>query len=76
MSLIMYGLTATTPEEVAWALRQLKRSSAGTGFIHESFDKNDPQKFTRSWFAMANAMFGELVVQTIKRYPHVLQQRL
>ncbi len=44
----MYGLTATTPEEVAWALRQLKRSSAGTGFIHESFDKNDPQKFTRS----------------------------
>ncbi len=76
MSLIMYGLTAATGEEAAWALRQLKLSSSGTGFIHESFDKNDPQKFTRSWFAMANAMFGELVVQTAKRYPHVLQQRL
>ncbi|MGC9259785.1 MAG: glycoside hydrolase family 125 protein [Phycisphaerae bacterium] len=76
MSLIMYGLTATTPEQVAWALRQLKLSSAGTGFIHESINKNDPKKFTRSWFAMANAMFGELVVQTATRYPQVLQQRL
>lgn len=76
MSLIMYGLTATKPEEVAWALKQLKRSSAGTGFMHESFDKNDPETFTRSWFAMANVMFGELIVQTAERHPHVLAQRL
>ena len=76
MSLIMYGLTAVDEREVAWALRALKNSSAGTGFIHESFDKNDPSKFTRSWFAMANAMFGELVVQTAHRFPSVLSTRL
>jgi meiotically up-regulated gene 157 (Mug157) protein len=76
MSLIMYGLTATSADEVRWALRELKHSSAGTGFMHESFDKNDPAQFTRSWFAMANVMFGELIVQTAKRYPHVLQERL
>ena len=29
--------------------------------MHESFDPNDPSQFTRSWFAWANSMFGELV---------------
>ena len=72
----MFGLTANKPQEVAWALNQLKHSSAGTGFMHESFDKNDPEKFTRPWFAMANVMFGELIVQTAKRYPHVLAQKV
>lgn len=76
MSLIMYGLTATEEEEVAWALKTIRDSSAGTGFIHESFDCNDPAHFTRSWFAMANAMFGELVVQTLHRFPRVLATRL
>ena len=76
MSLIMYGLTASKAKEVAWALTQLKHSSAGTGFMHESFDKNDPNTFTRSWFAMANVMFGELIVQTARRFPHVLAEKL
>ncbi len=76
MSLIMYGLTATNAADVQWALRELKHSSAGTGFMHESFDINNPAKFTRSWFAMANVMFGELIVQTAKLHPHVLQQQL
>ncbi len=76
MSLIMFGLTANKPQEVAWAINQLKHSSAGTGFMHESFDKNNPEKFTRPWFAMANVMFGELIVQTAKRYPHVLAQKV
>ena len=75
MSLIMYGLTATRSHEVAWAIKQLKRSSAGTGFMHESFDKNDPEKFTRPWFAMANVMFGALIVQTATRYPRLLSHR-
>ncbi len=75
MSLIMYGLTATRSHEVAWAIKQLKRSSAGTGFMHESFDKNDPAKFTRPWFAMANVMFGALIVQTATRYPRLLSHR-
>ena len=76
MSLIMYGLTATSPQEVAWALRQLKLSSAGTGFMHESFNKDNPKIFTRSWFAMANVMFGELIVQTAKNHPQVLTRKL
>ncbi|MCH4242492.1 MAG: glycoside hydrolase family 125 protein, partial [Prevotella sp.] len=38
---------------------------AGTGFMHESFNKNDPKKFTRPWFAWSNTLFGELVLKLI-----------
>jgi meiotically up-regulated gene 157 (Mug157) protein len=38
-------------------------TDAGTGFMHESFNKDDPSDFTRSWFAWANTLFGELVVK-------------
>lgn len=76
LSLIMYGLTATDAREVAWSLRSLKLGSAGTGFVHESFNKNDSTRFTRPWFAWANAMFGELIVQTAENYPHVLAEKL
>jgi meiotically up-regulated gene 157 (Mug157) protein len=33
--------------------------------MHESFDKNDPAKFTRSWFAWANSLMGELMVDNL-----------
>ena len=29
--------------------------------MHEGFDPGDPEKFTRSWFAWANSLFGELI---------------
>ena len=34
---------------------------AGTGLMHESFDPDAPERYTRSWFAWANSMFGELI---------------
>ena len=40
----------------------LKGTHGGTGFMHESFHKDDPFDFTRSWFAWANTLFGELIV--------------
>ena len=40
-------------------------TDAGSGFKHESFHKDNPDKFTRSWFAWANTLFGELIVHLI-----------
>ena len=34
-------------------------------FIHETFHKDNPENFTRSWFAWANTLFGELIVHLI-----------
>ena len=42
-------------------MKILLTTHAGTEFMHEGFDPNDPAQFTRSWFAWANSMFGELV---------------
>ncbi len=50
-------------KEIKDCLRQLRDTDAGTGFIHESFEKDDASKFTRPWFAWANTLFGELLVR-------------
>ena len=41
----------------------LRDTDAGTGFMHESFNKDNPEKFTRSWFAWVNTLFGELILK-------------
>ncbi len=55
------GLTATTPRERLAAVQLLATTHAGTYLAHESFDVNDPGDFTRSWFAWANSLVGELL---------------
>jgi meiotically up-regulated gene 157 (Mug157) protein len=59
-------LTSTDDKEMQHCLQTLQRTHAGTGFMHEAFHKNDPKKYTRSWFAWANTIFGELVLKTYK----------
>ena len=63
LSYIMRAMTSQHKEEIVYCIKMLKETHAGTGFIHESFDRNDPGKFTRSWFAWANTIFGELVLK-------------
>ena len=73
LSIIMRGLTSNDSNEVKKCLQMLKHSNAGTGFMHESFNKNDVANFTRKWFAWANTLFGELVLHTQHKYPVVLK---
>ena len=40
-------------------------TDAGTGFIHESFHKDNPKVFTREWFAWQNTLFGELIIKLV-----------
>lgn len=62
MSIIMRARTTTNNEEIKYCLRVLRDTDANTGFMHESFHKDDPSNFTRSWFAWVNTLFGELIV--------------
>ncbi|MBL7701253.1 MAG: glycoside hydrolase family 125 protein [Ferruginibacter sp.] len=74
MSIIMRGLTSTDDKEIKNCLIMLQKTHAGTGFMHESFHKDDPTKFTRRWFAWANTLFGEFVWKVYKERPHLLSK--
>ena len=56
-------MTSTDDEEIVWCINQLINTHAGKGFMHETFHKDDANQFTRSWFAWANTLFGELIVK-------------
>ncbi len=62
MAITLRAMTSTDGAEVRQCLRWLRDTHAGTGFMHESFDPDDPAEFTRSWFAWANTLFGELIL--------------
>jgi len=72
MSIIMRAMTSNNDAEVRQCLQWLKASNAGTGFMHESFYKDDATKFTRKWFAWANTLFGELLLKVGRERPSLI----
>lgn len=73
MSIIMKGLTTGDAEELKKCLTLLRNTDADTGFMHESFHVDNPAKFTRSWFAWTNTLFGELIVKIYHEHPELLK---
>lgn len=65
MSIMMRAFTSEDDAEIAFCLQMLLDTDAGTGFMHESFHKDDATKYTRSWFAWQNSLFGELILHLI-----------
>ena len=65
MSIMMRAFTSQSDAEIKWCLEMLMCTDAGTGFMHESFNKDDASDFTRSWFAWQNTLFGELICKLI-----------
>ena len=65
MSIMMKAFTSDDDTEIRDCICQLMTTDAGTGFMHESFHKDDSGIFTREWFAWQNTLFGELVLELI-----------
>jgi meiotically up-regulated gene 157 (Mug157) protein len=76
MSIITHAMNSDDDATIHQCLHWLKTTHAGTGFMHESFNKDDPSKFTRPWFAWANALFGQLIVDLAARKPALLANRI
>ena len=66
MSIIMRAMTSNSDEEIKHCITMLRNTDADTGFMHESFNKDNPAKFSREWFAWVNTLFGELVMKLEK----------
>jgi hypothetical protein len=72
MSEIAYALTSDSSSEIRKSILTLKASASATGFMHESYNRNNSAIFTRAWFAWANSLFGELIGKTAKYHPEIL----
>ncbi len=65
MSIMMRAFTSHDDKEIKECVEMLMNTDAGTGFMHESFNKDDASKFTRDWFAWQNTLFGELIIKLV-----------
>jgi meiotically up-regulated gene 157 (Mug157) protein len=72
LSIVMRGLTSKEDAEIKTCISMLQQTHGATGFMHESFHKDDAANFTRKWFAWANTIFGELLWEVYQSKPHLL----
>lgn len=61
IGITMQALTSNNQDEIDELIAMLISTDADTGFMHESFNPNNPNEFTRDWFAWANSLFAELI---------------
>lgn len=73
MSIVMRAYTTSDQNEIKECIKMLKASHGGTGFMHEGFHKDDAKNYTRDWFAWTNTLFGELLWDTYKKHPKLLE---
>ncbi|WP_243356125.1 glycoside hydrolase family 125 protein [Bacillus litorisediminis] len=62
IALAIEGMTSTDASDKNRILEVMKHTDGGTGFMHEGFDADRPEEFTREWFSWANSMFSEFVL--------------
>ena len=61
----MQILTSSDEAEIADCVNMLATTHAGTNYMHESFNKDDPADYTRSWFAWANSLFAQMLMHEV-----------
>ncbi|MGP6159145.1 MAG: glycoside hydrolase family 125 protein [Vulcanimicrobiaceae bacterium] len=71
LALIMQGLTTTSDGERQAVLSELLASDPGDHLLHESFDPNDPGRFSRKDFGWPNALFSEFVMTDFAGIPEI-----
>ena len=62
---MMRAFTSKDDKEIKESIEMLMNTDAGTGFMHESFNKDDANNYTREWFAWQNTLFGELIIKLV-----------
>jgi meiotically up-regulated gene 157 (Mug157) protein len=66
IALIMQGLTSVDRDEKDGIIGQIISTTGNTNFMHESFDPDQPEQFTREWFAWANSLFGQFIMEWLE----------
>ena len=66
ISLAMQGLTSNDKEEKRALLDMISSTDADTGLLHEGFDVDHPENYTRDWFPWPNALFVEFIEKCVE----------
>lgn len=71
MSVLVQAMTSEDDEEIAACVQAVKNVSLN-GLIHESVDVEHSKTYSRSWFAWANSVFAQTILDLARRKPHLL----
>ncbi|KAL8709952.1 MAG: hypothetical protein Q9220_005402 [cf. Caloplaca sp. 1 TL-2023] len=71
MSRLVQIMTSDDDEEISAALSAVT-SSSRLGLVHESIHVERITDYTRSWFAWANSVFAQTILDIASRKPHLL----
>lgn len=66
IALCIQAISETDVNMVSDIFKTIIATDADTLCMHESFNKDDPRKYTREWFSWADSMFAELVLKIYK----------
>ena len=65
------GCEMKDADEIMECLKVLK-ASATNGYMHESFSQDNVNGYTRPWFAWANSLFGDMLIDLMDRHPELI----
>lgn len=65
MALIMQALTSDDKDEIRALVDMIVNSDADTGYLHEGFNADNPNEFTREWFTWPCSLFAELIEKCV-----------
>jgi len=71
MSLLLQAMTTDNDEEIKMSLELVLKASP-LGLVHESVDVDNLKSYTRSWFAWANSVFAQTILDLAGRKPWLL----
>ncbi|WP_413497262.1 glycoside hydrolase family 125 protein [Carnobacterium maltaromaticum] len=66
IALAIQGLTTNKKAEKIEMLNKLVETEAGTNYMHEGINVNNPNEYTREWFSWANMMSCELLLDCLE----------
>ncbi|MDQ2679652.1 MAG: glycoside hydrolase family 125 protein [Candidatus Eremiobacteraeota bacterium] len=73
LALVMEALTSTDPTEITQTMGAIAASDTGDHRLHEAFNPNWPEAYTRADFAWPNALFAELMLSRDNHIPGMIE---
>ncbi len=73
LALVMQALTSTDPAEIDRVMGYIAISDTGDHRLHESFNADWPESYTRADFAWPNALFAQMMLGRAGRLPPILE---